>query len=409
MSERKVNLLYITKGFPKGTFITREVLEISRYRDLDLRIISFAKDKDIISPISPEIKRKVLYINLNLLKLLVFNVIELARSPVKYLKLAVLVLHGRNRLREKFVDLRFFFIGVTLIREIRDFNVDHIHAHWATWPTTIALILSRFLDVPFTFTAHANDIFADSVLLREKISLAEAAITCTGFNRNYLIGLTSPEERDKIFTIYHGIDFRTLRFKQKRTKKVPVVLAVGRLVSYKGFSYLIDALDLVREQGGNFRAVIIGGGPEFEKLRFKISEKNLTGSIELLGALPFKEVKKYFEKADILVAPSIITPKKYFDGIPNVLIEAMASKTPIVATNISGLPEAVGDGENGLLVEEKDAKALSEAIQVLLNDEELRRKFGEAGYRKALRMFDIEKNVKRLKQVILKEEANEKI
>jgi len=122
-----------------------------------------------------------------------------------------------------------------------------------------------------------------------------------------------------------------------------------------------------------------------------------------LGELPFEGVKKYFEEADIFVAPSIMTLEKAFDGLPNVLIEAMASKTPVVATSVSGIPEAIKDGENGVLVEEKDPKALSKAIQVLLKDEKLRRKFGEAGYRKALEMFDIEKNVKSLKRVILQE------
>ena len=409
---QQTNLLYITRMFPESTFIEREILEMSRYKDLNLRIIYFAKVGGFISLIPHEMKRKFLYVKPNLPKLLAFNVITFVRSPVKYSKLAILLLRVRrnHRFIKRFRDFRFLFIGAMLAQEIRNFDVDHIHAHLADWPTTIALVLSCFLDVPFTFTAHASDVFADPRLLKEKISLAEAVITCTKFNQKYLIDISSPDDRNKIFPIYHGVNFKDFPFSRKRkANKVPLILAVGRLVPFKGFDYLVDALDIVKRQGKDFRAVIIGGGREFQKLRKMVTKRDLIRNVKLLGALNFKEVKKYLGKADILVAPSVIELRGRFytalDGIPNTLIEAMAAKVPIVSTWISGIPEAVKDGENGLLVEEKDAKALAEAIQTLLNDRKLREQFGEAGSRRAQEMFDLRKNVKRLKQVILNEKG----
>ena len=406
--KKKINLLYLVGAFPviSQTYIQREILEMIHDKDLDVRVIHFQKGDDNI-PLPPELGSKISYIGSpGRLKVLVSNAFVFLKSPIKYLGLVRLILFGKHdRLVIKFRELRSLRFGVWLSNEIRNLDVDHVHAHWATRPTLIALVLSKFLEIPFSFTAHAHDIYVKPVLLKEKISSARAVITCTDFNRNYLATSVSPGDREKIFTVYHGVDFGTLKFKRKKANKVPVILAVGRLVTYKGFSYLIDALDLIKKQGGNFKVMVVGGGPEFENLESQIKDKNLAGSIELLGELPFEEVKKYFGDADIFVAPSIMTPEKAFDGLPNVLIEAMASKTPVVATQVSGIPEAITESEDGLLVEEKDPKALYKAIQVLLKNEKLRRKFGEAGYRKALKMFDIEKNVKRLKQIILEDTA----
>ena len=197
---QQTNLLYITRMFPESTFIEREILEMSRYKDLNLRIIYFTKVSGFTSLIPPEIKRKFLYVKPNLPKLLAFNVIEFVRSPVKYSKLAVLLIRVRKHRRfiKKFTELRYLFTGAMLAHEIRDFDVDHIHADFAHWPATVALVLSCFLDVPFSFTAHAGDIYDNQTLLKEKISLARAVTTISKFNQNYLRGLVPLMYRSKI-------------------------------------------------------------------------------------------------------------------------------------------------------------------------------------------------------------------
>jgi glycosyltransferase involved in cell wall biosynthesis len=170
---------------------------------------------------------------------------------------------------------------------------------------------------------------------------------------------------------------------------------------YKGFTYLVDALDLVRARGGHFKARIIGGGRDFERVRNRIDEKALTAHIELLGTLPFTEVKKHLDAADIFVAPSIMLDDGVGDGLPNVLIEAMAARTAIVASRVSGIPEAIKHGENGFLVDEKSAEALASPIHQLLNDRDLRERMGERGYQIAREAFDLRTNVRLLKEVIL--------
>jgi len=263
MTRRKINLLYVIGSFPvlSETFIQREIMEIFQDKRLNIKIISFRKGDESI-PLPPEVRSKILYFKPEPLKLFLYNVVEFFRSPIKYLGLVRLILFGKhNRLVLKILDLGSFLIGASLSKEIRNLDIDHIHAQWATWPTTIALVLSRLQDIPFTFTAHAHDIYLRQMLLKEKIALAKAVITISKFNQNYLRSLASPKDRSKIILNYLGVNFKDLRFSPKRkANEVPLILAVGRLVSFKGFSYLVDALDLVKKQGKDFRAVIIGGG-----------------------------------------------------------------------------------------------------------------------------------------------------
>jgi len=405
MNRQRVNLLYLTRRFPESTFIMREIRELSRSKDLNLKIVAFAEDRGALSSADSEIKNRILYFRSRLLRLLFFNAVQLIRYPSRYTELLLLLLGSRRDCRfiNKLGDLRCLFVGAALAHEIRGLNLDRIHVHFANRQTTIAMVLSRFLGLPFTFTAYSSDFFSEPILLREEIALSESVIATHKFAQSYLRKLAYPEDREKIVLNYLGVSFRTPLPPIAKSRKEPLILAVGRLVPYKGFPYLIDALSLVKSRGGRFKAAIIGGGPDFDRLQSQIKDKNLSREVEMLGALSFDKVNRYLNRSDIFVAPSITVRKPSFkiDGIPTVLFEAMRAGLPIISTRISGIPEAVEDGENGLLVEEKDAEALAVAIRILLDNNNLRRRFGEAGYRKALKMFNIEKNVKALKRVVL--------
>jgi len=404
LTTKKTNLLYLIGTFPtlSETFIQREIIELLRDKGLNARVISFRRGDESI-PLPPELKSKIVYFSPRPLKILASNVVEFFRSPIKYLGLVRLILFGKhNRLYLKIVDIGSLLVGASLSSEIRNLDIDHIHTHFATWPTTIALVLSKFLDIPFSFTAHASDIYERQMLLKEKISLAKAVVTISAFNQNYLRDLVSLKDRRKISLVYLGVNFRDLHFYPKRkTNEVPNILAIGRLVPKKGFKYLVEALYLTKMRRIKFKAFIVGGGSEFATLKSMVEDKDLEKNVSLLGALPFEEVMQHLGNADILVAPSVVVPNGDIDGIPVVLFEAMSAKLPIVSTHISGIPEAVKDKENGLLIEEKDTEALADAIYTLLNDQDLRERFGEAGFRRAQKMFDIHKNVQHLKQVIL--------
>jgi len=402
--QSKIDLLYLVGTFPvlSETFIQREILELLRDKNLNVRVFAFRNGTEDIS-LSPKLKSGISYFHPTRPKVLVDNIIEFFRSPARYLGLVRLVLRGEySRPVLRRWDLASLLVGISFSREIRNLDVSRVHSQWATWPTTIALAVSELRGIPFSFTAHAHDIYKNQMLLKEKISRAKVVVTISDFNRDYLRKLADPRDRDKIFTIYLGVNFMDFRLPpKKKANHPPLILAVGRLIPYKGFSYLIDALELVKRQGRDFRAVIIGGGPEFRHLRKKIAEKGLAGEVGLLGALPFGKVKSYFGKADLFVAPSVVEPEGQFDGIPVVLFEAMGAKVPVIATRISGLPEAVADGENGLLVGERDAESLAAAICKLLDSPGLRKRMGEAGFRRGRKDFDLRKNVERFKRVVL--------
>jgi glycosyltransferase involved in cell wall biosynthesis len=404
VKKRKINLLYVLGTFPvpSETFIQRELLEVLRDKNLNVRVISFRKGIENI-PIPPELKSKITYFRPEPFKIFSGNAIAFFRSPIKYLGLAGLILFGEhNRFFFKVRDFGALLLGAALSGEIKNWNIDHIHAHFATWPTTIALVVSSLNGIPFSFTAHAHDIYIRQMMLKEKISRAKAVIAISDFNRKYLQGLARPADRSKISTVYLGVDFKALRFpKRKEKNAIPQILSIGRLVPQKGFRYLIEALDLVKKKNGKFKAAIVGGGPGFEELENLIKVKGLGGEVELLGPLLFVEVRKRLANADIFVSPSVKVPDGNIDGIPVVLFEAMAAKLPIVSTRVSGIPEAVKDGETGLLVKEKDAEGLAEAIGTLLSNRKLREKFGEAGFKRAKKMFDLHKNVEEFKKVIL--------
>ncbi|MFQ5628509.1 MAG: glycosyltransferase family 4 protein, partial [bacterium] len=181
----------------------------------------------------------------------------------------------------------------------------------------------------------------------------------------------------------------------------PLLLAVGRLVEKKGFPYLIEACKQLREQGIQFRCEIAGDGPMHAQLEKQVWQSGLDDAIVLHGALPPEEIKKFYAQASLFVLPSFITKSGDRDGIPNVILEAMAMALPVVATRVSGIPEAIVHEETGLLVPEKDADALAQAIINLLSNPARRQQLGNAGRERVTHKFTLEANVKQKMELML--------
>ena len=174
------------------------------------------------------------------------------------------------------------------------------------------------------------------------------------------------------------------------------MLAVGQLKEKKGFVFLVEACRLLSESGREFRAEIIGEGPLRAELETAIHRAGLGDRLVLRGALSHAEVRAAYAAADLFVLPCIVGADGDRDGIPNVILEAMASGLPVVSTDHSGIPEAVEHGASGLLVPPGDAPALADALATMLDDGEMRRGFGEMGRKLVADSFDLETNVRRL-------------
>lgn len=290
-----------------------------------------------------------------------------------------------------------FAQGVYVAEHLRGRGVEHIHAHFADRATVIALVASRLLGVNFSFTAHAKDIYAEDVFLADKIAEAAFVVTCTEANATYLRQIASSPE--KIYRLYHGLPLSQLPFRTPELQTVPLILGVGRLVEKKGFSYLLDACGILRDKGVAFSCMIIGEGPERGRLERQRTRLGLSDLVSLPGSQPFAEVIAAMCRATVFVQPSVIARNNDRDGIPNVVLEAMAVGVPIVSTDVSAIPEVVQHEVTGLLVPQRDAVALAEALARLLSDASLQTRLVRQARQFVQDNFDVARNVVKLREL----------
>jgi colanic acid/amylovoran biosynthesis glycosyltransferase len=248
---------------------------------------------------------------------------------------------------------------------VRAWGPDRVHAHWATYPASSAMHLSRLVGVPFSFTAHAHDIFVERQLLVPKLETAEFVATISEFNRRLLAQTAERAPAGRIRIVHCGIDVNNFPYMEGRPDPA-AILAVGRLDEIKGFPVLIEACKLLRDQGVQYRCAIIGDGELRTVLESAIRMYQLHNNVQLLGARPQAEVRRYLYSAGMFVLPSVVTSNGNMDGIPVALMEAMAAGTPVISTRVSGIPELVEDRLSGLLVPQKDPVRLAGAIEELI-------------------------------------------
>jgi glycosyltransferase involved in cell wall biosynthesis len=250
----------------------------------------------------------------------------------------------------------------------------HLHAHFAHSPTSVAFFSHLLSGLPFSFTAHAKDIYtSDPRQLAEKAAAARFIATCTDYNRRHLEKIIDGR-RTPIFLAYHGIDLQLFRTDGvKGAIRAPYnILTVARLTPKKGLTTVYRALRRLKDQGIAFRHTLIGDGeqrPEIEALR---RELGLESTTRLLGTRPHEEVCRCFRAADLFVLGCEQAANGDRDGIPNVILESMAMGVPVVATAFSAIPEAIRSGHNGILVEPARPEALAAAMRTVLEDSGLR-------------------------------------
>lgn len=289
--------------------------------------------------------------------------------------------------------------GLWLAREVRLKNITHLHAHFASVATSVARLAAHFADIPYTFTAHAKDIFHDSVDPEDfgkKLRDAKSVVTVSDYNKGYLEDKYGALAQG-VCRIYNGLDVSQFSY-QSPENRLPTIISVGRLVEKKGLSILVDACDLLHQWGCDFQCHIVGSGDLQGELQRQILDLSLQHKVTLKGDRPQKEVFKLVQQSAVFVAPYIIGKDGNRDGLPTVLLESMALGTPCVATDVTGIPELVIHQNTGLIVPQQDAKSLALAIQQFLIDKDLRiRCAGEA--RKLIEShFNIHHNSELLRQ-----------
>jgi len=253
-----------------------------------------------------------------------------------------------------------------------DAGLSHLHAHFGSVATTVARLASLLTGVPYTFTAHAKDIFhedVDPADFRRKLLDAEACVTVSDFNVDFLRALHG-SAADRVVRIYNGIDLDRYRYRAPGDRR-PLIVGVGRLIDKKGFADLVTAASILVGEGRRFRCDIVGAGPLQRDLARQIAAAGLDDVVVLTGPLPQHEVSRIVSEAAVFAAPCVIGDDGNRDGLPTVLLESMALGTPCVASDVTGVPELIRHARTGLIVDQHDPVGLARSISRLLDDRAL--------------------------------------
>jgi glycosyltransferase involved in cell wall biosynthesis len=276
--------------------------------------------------------------------------------------------------------------------EMQTAGVDHVHCHFANHPALAGWLIHRLVGIPFSFTAHGSDLHVDRTMLPTKVREAAFVVTISGDNRALIEATAGAPAEGKVDVIHCGVDPAAFASTQRRETGPLRIVAVGTLHEVKGQIHLIEACQLLVERGVDVTCRFIGDGPDREALQARIDALGLGERVMLAGRMTSDAVAAELAAADVLAAPSVPTRGGKREGIPVVLMEAMAAGLPVVASRLSGIPELVTDGVSGALVPPGDAVALADALATLAGDPALRARLGAAGRETVTREFDVDRN-----------------
>jgi glycosyltransferase involved in cell wall biosynthesis len=404
---------YILRSYPRlsQTFILHEILALEQL-GLDLRIFA------ITNPHEPTVQAQVAAVRAPVHYLeaarqrrraaIFHEHLQVARAaPGRYLQtLAYVQRHQESDAGYSTISRHTAFLqAVYLTRLLRDEQrrtgrrIGHLHAHFAHDPTLIAWLAHRLTGISYSFTAHARDLYQiPATALTTRVAAARSVITCCAPNVTYLHGVVPAPLRAKVRLIHHGVNLQGFApaAPAERAADPPLILSVGRLVEKKGFPALLDACGRLKQAGYRFRCVIYGDGPLRTELQATIDRLGLAEEVRLAGECTQQELVPMLQRAALFVLTPFVTEDGDRDGVPNVLVEAMACGVPVVSTTVGGVTDLVRDGHNGLLAPPHDVAAIAAAMAALLDDAPRRVALGVAARRTVVEHFDLAQAARQL-------------
>jgi glycosyltransferase involved in cell wall biosynthesis len=280
-----------------------------------------------------------------------------------------------------------------LLKRTRELGIQHVHVHFATDSAVVALLMNRLGGPSYSITAHAKDIYRETVdfrFLDVLVRNSAFVVTVCDANRRWMAERLSDEAMAKVRKLYNGIDLST--FKADGSQREPNhVLGVGRLVEKKGFHILIEALAMLLAKGVDLEASIIGDGDQKQRIEELIAARGIGARVRMLGPRDQAEVRRYLSRAALMVQPCLVGNDGNRDALPTVLVESLAMELPSISTPVTGIPEILDQGRCGVLVPENDVPATAAAIESLLRDPARRARIAADGRRRAEQVFDAEK------------------
>lgn len=405
MNQKRLHIAYVNYKFPflATTFIYREMIELQQRGHT---ISSFAVRRPDLNELSEESKHLVdetsYVFPMQIIRFLNSQLYYLLKKPIKYFHLLFMLLCGYHKrfFHDRIHTLFQFFAGAYIGREILKKGVKCVHSHFATNTATIGLTAAKLNGLPFSFTAHAYDIFSEKNLLNIKLAEAKFIVAISEYNKRHLCDIFPQINPDKIKVIYSGVDTSYFsRSKSQSSNNKFKMISIGRYEKQKGYQYLIKACQLLMNRGIDLVCNIYGMGSEYDELSKLIQQCRLTNIVFLKGPAYQEEIKKILISGNVFVLPCIRAENGDMDGIPVALMEAMAMEVPVISTNISGIPELIENNVSGLLVAPNNAEELAKAILLLIENEGLRKTLGRNGRKKVVEMFDIKKNIDKLENI----------
>ena len=300
---------------------------------------------------------------------------------------------GGLDLKGLFYHLMYFIEALMVGIWMKQKRLHHVHVHLGSQAATVGLYVRTIFGVGFSMTVHGPDEFYDAKgqHLTEKIAAADFICCISFFCRSQLMKFSPYSDWHKLIVSRLGVN--TAEFSPKPLRDAPdpfSILCVGRLVPAKGQHQLIDAVERLARQGRRVRLHLVGGGPDDVSLRQRVSQFDDPGTVVFEGPVNHDRIRALYDAADLFCIPS------FAEGIPIVLMEAMASGIPCVTTQIAGIPELIRTGIDGLLVAPSDLDGLTDALATLMDDQALRDRLSKSGRQRILEYYDLRRNVEQL-------------
>lgn len=396
---------YVLRKFPvlSETFILNEILALEA-RGVEIHIFPLAPSRDPrFHPGVGRLKATMHHVPgpSEIESLLRHALRAEQRHPARFRRHLLRVLgSGRPEMLWRFLQAAY------VADRARRVRVTHLHAHFANHPATVAHLASKMAGIPFSFTAHAYDIYrkADLRFIARKMAEAKFTATISDYNVAFLQSIAKGRPA-RIELVRNGVDMERFAPAPAPPTGSFRLLTVSRLVEKKGIPVLVEACRLLRDRGLDFHCEIVGKGEQKALLERQIKEARLERVVDLVGPLAHDEVLQSFHRAHAVVLPCIVAEHGNRDGLPVSIVEALACGVPVVATPVSAIPEAVGDGVNGLLAPPGDAVALADAIERLIRDPDLLARLRAAARHSVLERFDERRTIARLHELFLEQVA----
>ena len=403
-NKRTGKIAYIMSRFPKisETFILFEILEHER-QGRDVGVYPLLREKQpVVHPEAERITNRAHFQPFISKQIFRANLHYFLRRPEAYIKMLAEVLGGTISNRKVFIGtLGIIPKSVRFAYLMEQQGISHVHAHFCNHPAMSALIINRLTDIPFSFTAHGSDLHKDKTMLDKKVEASTFAATVSSYNKSAMLTKCGRQANTKIHIVHCGIDPDIFKPRDHALKNGLLrILCVASFEEVKGHKYLVRACEILKSRKIDFVCDFIGEGPVRGKIEDQIKQAKLSNQIIVHGSLPRLEVAKKFKEAHVKALVSVPTTDGKREGVPVVLMEAMACELPVISSQLSGIPELVDHDKTGILVAPRDVEGIANALEKMYRDPKLSERLGKAGRQKVLKEYNLIINTERLAKLI---------